>query len=409
MSWETLRLTAELWDEWYERIERAFGGPADPAEERALMRDLTEFKRSLAVRDAGEVVGTAAAYSFRMTVPGGDPVPTAGIANVTVQATHRRRGMLTAMMRRQLDDARAGGEPLAALTATEPAIYGRFGFGAATLQMAVAVETRRVVPAAPEGTDAVRLRVVRPADAAADCEEVYRRLVPGRPGMLQRRPHWERLPLLDPAAGRDGAGGLLCVLAERDGAVTGYARYAVAAGWSAGGPDNTVVLRDLSALDPATAAALWRYLFGVDLVSKLTARNLPADDPLLHLVDDQRRCLPRRREGMFVRLVDVGRALAARTYTVPVDLVLEVSDAFCPWNAGRWRLTGDGTGATCVPTRDPADLALSARELGAAYLGGASLAALAAAGRVAEVRPGALTEASVAFRGVLEPWLPHGF
>lgn len=131
---------------------------------------------------------------------------------------------------------------------------------------------------------------------------------------------------------------------------------------------------------------------------------------MLHLVSDERRAQVRRRDALHVRLVDLPAALRARTYGAAVDVVLEVEDAFCPWNAGRWRLAVGADGAAaCTRTEDPADLELSVRELGSAYLGGVSLASLAAAGRVREVRAGALAAASRAFAGDVAPWLPHGF
>jgi predicted acetyltransferase len=328
---------------------------------------------------------------------------------VSVQATHRRRGVLTAMMRRQLDDFRAAGEPFALLTASEPAIYGRFGYGIGSRQLYGTIDTTRVTLREPAGTDAVRMRLVPQEEALDVCESVYARTVPGRPGMLARQPGWELKVLLDPPSGRDGAGELLCVVAEVDGEVRGYARYAVKAAWSPAGPDGVVKVRDLEALDPVAQAALWRYLTAIDLTSKVAFYNRPVDDPLLHLVSDIRRCELGFRDSLHVRLVDVGAALAARTYAAPVDVVFDVEDAFCPWNAGTWRLTGDAKGASCERTTDRADLALSVRELGAAYLGGPTLRSMAGAGLVAELRPGALTEASTAFRGDVEPWLPHGF
>jgi predicted acetyltransferase len=409
MTLRTEPLRSGQWDQWYDMIQRAFGGPGEPPEERGLWGDLTEIDRSLAVWDGDEVVGTTGAFTFRMTVPGGAVVPTAGVTMVTVQATHRRRGVLTGMMRRQLDEVRELGEPLAVLTASEPVIYGRFGYGAGTSAVAVSVDTARVPLVVPPGVEDVRLRVVAPTAAVAECEAVYARLVQGRPGMLARQPGWERVSMSDDPASRGGAGPLLCVLAERDGEVTGYARYAVRADWATGGPEGVVAAREVMSPDPVSRAALWRYLFGIDLTSKVTCRNLPPDDALFHLVADVRRCVPTTREMMFVRLVDVGAALAARTYSAPLDVVFEVADPFCPWNAGRWRLSGDAKGASCERTGDPADLTLSVRELGSAYLGGVSLTALAAAGRVREERAGALAAASVAFRGALEPWLPHGF
>ncbi|MEU5092855.1 GNAT family N-acetyltransferase [Streptomyces sp. NPDC021356] len=402
-------LRPDEWDTWYGNLMRAFGGVPEPTEEQELYRSLTEFDRSLGVWDGDACVGTAGAFSFRLTVPGGAPVPAAGVTMVGVAATHRRRGVLTSMMRRQLDDVRSLGEPLAVLTASEPEIYGRFGYGAATFQLGADIDTSRAGLSVPAGTDDVRLRYAAPADVLDACEAVYARLVPGRPGMLARRPGWERLGLLDPESLREGASPLQCVVAERDGEVAGFARYRVKPGWETGGPEGTVVLNDLAALDPATDAALWRFLFGIDLTSKLSVGNRPVDDAWQYLVSDIRRCRPRLRDSLYVRLVDVGAALAARTYQAPVDVVLEVEDAFCGWNAGRWRLSGDAKGAVCERTSDAADLALSVRELGAAYLGGVPLSALAAAGRVRELRGGALAEASVGFGSAVAPWLPHGF
>ncbi|MFE7075849.1 GNAT family N-acetyltransferase [Streptomyces sp. NPDC057620] len=411
MTTDLRALTPADWDAWYGKLELAFGGVAESAEERALWNDLTEYDRSLGVWDGDECVGTAGAFSFRLTVPGGASVPTAGVTMVSVASTHRRRGVLTSMMRRQLDDVRSWGEPLAALTASEPAIYGRFGYGIATQQLRAEIDTDRVRLSVPDGTDDVRLRLVKPdAEGVPEaCEAVYAQQVAVRPGMLARRPGWERLMLLDPESDRKGSSPLQCVLARRGDEVVGYARYFNKPDWDAAGPKGTIELRDLEALDPAAYAALWQHLFGIDLTSKVKLWNRPLDDAWQHLVSDSRRCDLAPRDSLHVRLVEVGAALEARTYQAPVDVVFEVEDAFCSWNEGRWRLSGDAKGASCARTTDPADLALSVRDLGAAYLGGVSLASLAAAGRVRELRRGALAEASLGFASVVAPWLPHGF
>ncbi|GAA2275289.1 GNAT family N-acetyltransferase [Streptomyces atrovirens] len=402
-------LQPDDWDKWYANLIRAFGGGEEADEERELWNSLTEHDRSLGFWDGGECVGTAGAFSFRLTVPGGDSVPAAGITGVSVAATHRRRGVLRTMMRRQLDDVRSWGEPLAVLTASEPAIYGRFGYEAATFQVNAEIDTSRTSLSVPPGTDDVRVRYAAPADVLDACEAVYARLVPGRPGMLARQPGWERLGTLDPAGSRGGASPLQCVVAERDGETVGYARFRVKGEYGPAGHEGSVILSTLDALDPAADAALWRFLFGIDLTSTLVARGRPVDEAWQYMVSDIRRCRPEIRDSLYVRLVDVGAALQARTYRAPVDVVFEVEDAFCPWNAGRWRLSGDAKGASCERTEEPADLALSVRELGAAYLGGVSLTALAAAGRVTELRRGALAEASLAFGSDPAPWLPHGF
>ncbi|MFJ8104565.1 GNAT family N-acetyltransferase [Streptomyces sp. NPDC096132] len=402
-------LRQDEWDQWYDTLLRAFGGVPESAEERQLWSELTPCERSVGVWDGAEPVGTAGAFEFRLTVPGGASVPTAGVTMVGVSATHRRRGLLTSMMRRQLDDVRAWGEPLAVLTASEPVIYGRFGYAAATFSLHAEIDTGRVRLSVPAGTDGVRLRYVDPRAGLDACEAVYARTVAGRPGMLDRRPGWERLWVMEAEAEKDGASPLQCVLAERDGEVTGYARYRVRPEYTDAGHNGQVLLQDLAGVDPVSEAALWRFLFGIDLTTSLKVRGRPLDEAWQYQVSDIRRCGLRVRDALYVRLVDVGAALQARTYQAPVDVVLEVEDAFCPWNSGRWRLSGDPKGAVCARTTDPADLALSVRELGAAYLGGVGLAALGAAGRVRELRQGALAEAAVGFGSPVAPWLPHGF
>jgi predicted acetyltransferase len=408
MTVDLRNLEPGQWEHWFDGIDRAFGG-SFVAEHRAFWKSVNEPERSIAAWDGDAIVGSAGAFSFRLSVPGGALVPAAGVTAVSVQPTHRRRGLLTAMMRRQLDDVRERGEALAVLTASEPEIYGRFGYGVASEEVGLEIDTTRVRLTLPDGVDGVRLRLVGLEEGLEACEAVYGRLTTSRPGLLARRPGWERHALVDAPTARRGASERQCVLAEVDGEVRGYARYAVKPEWGPRGPEGTVIVRDLDALDPVVRAALWRYLFGIDLTSKIVAANRPADDPLLHLVSDVGRCGVGTQEGLFARLVDVGSALEARTYASAVDVVLEVADSFCPWNEGRWRLSGDAKGAVCARTTDPADLALSVRELGSAYLGGFSLGAMARAGRVRELRDGALAEAALAFRSDLAPWLPHGF
>ncbi|MFD1828091.1 MULTISPECIES: GNAT family N-acetyltransferase [Streptomyces] len=402
-------LRPEEWDEWYSGLELAFGGIPDSPEERELWRELTEFERALSARDGDRIVGTAGSFPFRLSVPGGAIVPAAGVTAVSVAATHRRRGILSAMMRRLLDGVRAAGEPLAVLMASEPAIYGRFGYGIASRQLSAEIDTSRVRLTVPPEADGVRLREADPAAVLDECEALYARLVPGRPGRTERLPGWERLEVLDPERRREGASRQRCVLAEAGGELLGYARFAVRPEWDAAGARGTVVLHALEAPDPAAYGALWRFLTEIDLTSTLRVRSRPVDDPWQHMVDDLRRCGVRLRDGLHLRLVDAGAALAARRYAAPVDVVLEVEDAFCPWNSGRWRLAGDASGAECVRTDAPAGLALDVRDLGAVYLGDTSLAALAGTGRVRELRPGALAAAAAAFSWPVAPWMPHGF
>ncbi|WP_037605192.1 GNAT family N-acetyltransferase [Streptacidiphilus rugosus] len=410
-------INADDFEAWYASLVDAFGGVPEAPEEAALWQELTELDRSIGAFDAKTVVGSAGAFSFGLAVPGGAEtaerplVPAAGVTMVGVRSTHRRRGLLSAMMRSQLDDVRGRGEPVAVLTASEPAIYGRFGYGLASLRVSVTMDRHRVRIADPGLGRELRLSQADPVESLAVCEELYARVGPTRAGWLRRPAGWEKVAVLDPSSDRDGHSPLFCVLVEDPvtGGLGGYARYAVKPSWDRSGPNGSVRVRELYAASPEATAALWRYLLDVDLTDTVTSAGRPVDDALLSLVDDPRRCGPVVGDGIYLRPVEVGAALGARGYYRPVDLVLEVEDAFCPWNTGRWRLSADGKGAVCERTTDPADLALTVRELGAAYLGGVTLRSLATAGRVRELRAGALAAASAAFATDLAPWLPRGF
>jgi predicted acetyltransferase len=204
---------------------------------------------------------------------------------------------------------------------------------------------------------------------------------------------------------REGAGRLRALACDG-----GYALYAVRVGETDGRrTDGTVELRELVAVTPEAASVLWEHLLRLSLTRSVHWWAAPEDEPLAHMLDDSRAIQARLDDALYVRLVDVPRALAQRSYAAPVDVVLDVADATCGWNAGRWRLAGDASGATCERTDAPTDLALGALELGAAFLGGTTLATLAAAGRVEERTPGAVAAASRAVKGVREPWCGEVF
>lgn len=366
-----------------------------------------EYPRTFAAYDGDLPIGTAGAFSFTMSVPGGR-CPVAGVTMVSVLPTHRRRGVLTAMMRHQLDDIHERGrEAVAVLTASEPGIYGRFGYGigAATQRLRIPRDPHAL--RLPPGTAAVTLRFADLEAALPAVERVYARHIDDRPGLIERDERWARMVNANDTWNHPPTP-VRCVLAERDGEVVGYARYHRSDEPVPGNPGGVVNVRDAVADDPAAYAEIWRFLLDQDLTSHVYA-ELALDDPLTYLLGHYRRTVPRVVDASYVRLVDVGRALAARTYRTPVDLVFEVRDTFCPWNSGTWRLSGDTTGATCERTGDAADLALGVRELGSAYLGGVSPHVMAGSGEIAEPRAGALEEFARAFTSPRAPSLAFGF
>jgi predicted acetyltransferase len=367
--------------------------------------------RSLGLWDGDRVVATAGIYSRTLTVPGA-VVPCAGITWVTVAPTHRRRGVLTSIMRRQLTEIREQGrEPVAALWASESSIYGRFGYAPATLRGGLTgrSERLRLRPDLDLGVgrvDGVSVETYKPA-AAAVCDTV-RRAVPGN---LERDDRWWDRRLRDEPADRDGATERRYLLyTEPDGTVTGYAAYRMTGKWTdAGEPDGTLKVEEVRALSTPAYAALWKVLLSVDLVRTMHAPTLSADDPLKQMLTDPRALNLHPTDALWVRLVDVGAALSARRYPTNINFVFEVRDEFCPENSGRWHVWGHPAGAFCDRTdRDP-DLVLGIEALSAAYLGGVSLATLQAAGRVTEISPGAVTLASTAFFWPVTPWCPEEF
>jgi predicted acetyltransferase len=383
-----------------------------PQEAHDLWMRLLPRERTVAAFDGDELVGTGGSFPFELTLPGGTTVPAAGVTMITVKPTHRRRGILTAMMRHQLDGWHERREaPVAILEASEPAIYGRFGYALAAQQIELKVPRGDNGLSAVPGSDKFRLRMMDPIQAYDRCQEVFEANRLGRPGMLPRVGEgWRDSALADDEFARDKAGPLRCVVAEdADGTTVGFARYRVDDNYdNPAHPDCKVRVQEVYGRGLASYVAMWRFLLDLDLTSEIHA-EVPVDDPLMHLLTDTRRSVPRLQDDMYLRIVDVDRALAARRYAAPVDVVFEVSDSFCPWNTGRWRLRGDVDRAECTPTTDPADLVLGPRELAAAYLGGFMLSALARAGRVEELRPGALAEATRAFVSDVAPWLPFGF
>jgi len=373
---------------------------------------VAELDRSLGLFDGDRVAATSGIYSLDMTVPGGAVVPTAGITWITVSPTHRRRGVLTAIMRRQLDEIHGQErEPLAALWAAESSIYGRFGYAPASWRGGWTGSTERLRLRRDVDTGSGCVRLVELAEfraAAVGIHEELRRWVPGN--MARDDRWWDRLLRDDPDQRHGFTARQHVVHQEPDGTVTGYAMYRVKSGWNdMSEPEGTLKVGEVRGTAPAAYAALWRYLLSHDLVRKVEAPMASSDDPLRHLLADSRALHARPVDALWVRPVDVGKALSARRYPAPIDLVLEVRDDFCPWNTGRWRLSGHPAGAYCGPTdRDP-DLVLGIEELSAVYLGGVSLATLQAAGRVTEISPGAVTLAATAFSWPVTPWCPDEF
>ena len=402
--WNVRTLDDSDWEAFVALASHAFG-QTEPAAAVEAERRLMEPGRSIGAHEGKRLVGIATAYSLSLTVPGG-VVPAAGISWVGVLPTHRRRGALSALMDHQLAAVHdAGREPVAVLWASEPPIYGRYDYGPASRKLSLEVprSASALGPDAPHDP-ALRLRIVD-ADDWLITAPVHDRVAATRPGMFARDDRWWAGATHDDPELRDGRSALRCVVAEDDQGARGYARYATKQRFDEGFGQGLVTVREVIAADAAALAGLYRYLFDLDLMDRTELRNLPVDDPLLLWLNNIRRTRPVLGDALYVRLVDLPAALTSRTYALPLDVVLAVSDPRCPWNDGTWRLTSGPDGATCRLSKDEPDLHLGVRELGAAYLGGTSLAELAAAGLVTG-NTATVQAVSRAFLSTPAPWCP---
>jgi predicted acetyltransferase len=376
-----------------------------PTEERMQrFSDLIGLDRMHGAWSNGSIVGGAAAFTFNLTVPGGD-LPTAGVSVVGVYPTHRRRGVLRSLMRTQLDDAHERGEPLAALWASEETIYGRFGYGLASFcgEITLAREYGGFAqPFEPQGS----LRLLEPEEALEVLPPVFERIRLDWPGMFSRnRLWWENREVKDPEERREGAGPKRWIAYEREGTIEGYAAYRHKPGWEEGSTVAEMRVVEALGATPEALRDLWAYLLAIDWIATVKAFLLPPDHPLFLLLATPRRMRYRMGDSLWVRPVDVGAALSGRRYSDEGSIVFAVADDFCPWNEGSWKLEG---GAAARTDDDP-DLSVPVQSLGSALLGGVSFASLARAGRLDERKDGAIARADAMFRWDRHPWCPEIF
>lgn len=381
-------------------------------DEVELRRHGVAYSRCLGAYDQGRCVATFGSMRRELTVPGGAVVHADAVSTVTVTATHRRRGLLTRMMRTDLAAARERGEVVAILVAAEYPIYGRFGFGPATWVTDWEVEVSRArlgrFAPPPHG----RVDLVEPVEAGKLGPEPYDRFRRLTPGAIDRDERWWEL-----ATGRvvyptdPWEPGFFAVYRDAaTGRVDGLAAYRTDETWHSKLPAVNLTVGDLIAATADAERALWRYLLSVDWVAVVRSGRRPPDDVLPLLLGDARAA----RTGpvsdfLWLRLLDTPRALAARTYAAPGSLVLDVADPM-GLAGGRFRLdvAADGT-ARCAATGEPPDLGLTMSDLSALYLGDESAVRLARLGRLAERSPGAVARAELLLRTPRRPYCPDIF
>ncbi|MES5820728.1 GNAT family N-acetyltransferase [Streptomyces sp. RG80] len=411
--------TDEDLDVFVDTVHAAFGHfPETPVEGGGLWWSALETDRCLLALTAdGRPVGTAAAHSFELTLPGETLASVSGVTAVGVLPTHRRQGVLSAMMRHQLAEFRDRGEFLSVLLASEATIYGRFGYGPATYTRRLTVPRHRGAFAAPRahglpdapatgpnggpdsGTDSGSVEVLRRAECGAILEEVYDRYRRAQPGALSRPHRWWALragqPPISPAPR------YIAVHRDADGVPDGYASYSIDSG--------TLTVDETITTDDAVFTALARFVLGHDLVSQVVFKHVPPQHPLRRQLEDFRAGeVGGDMDWLWVRLLDVPRALTARGWFTDGELVLDVVDPFLG-ERGRYLLTVKDSKADCVPTDREPDLSLDVRDLGSVYLGGTAPSTLVRAGHIRAHHPDAATLADALFRTDGPPHCLHWF
>ncbi len=409
LSLEIRRIKQDEMQAFFRTIAFAFGGEPRETEEFVRHREFFwEHGYYLAGFDGSDIVATSGAFDLTLTIPGGE-LPTAGVTVIGVLPTHRRKGLLSRMMRMLIDDAREQGRPLAALWASEEAIYQRFGFGMATLGTWMSIEPHRAhLRGRPEPVGQTRLLDVE--EAAKTLPSLFERVRVMVPGTFVRDESWYRgHTLFDPPIDREGATPYFIAVWEDDDGPGAYAIYRTKEDWSKGFGAGKVTVNELVAVSPLAAREIFRFVLGIDLMDRVTGALPEGGLPYALMLEEPRRLRLKTSDSLWLRIVDVAESLSARSYAAEGSVVIGVVDPYCTWNDGRWRLETGPEGATCEATDDEPELTVEVIDLASIYLGAFTFHQLAHAGRVVENVAGALDRADALFRTDIAPWCPETF
>lgn len=395
---DEFRLFSQVW-------ERAFNFD-EKDEVIEAFQEAFEFDRSFVAVDGEQFVGTGGAFSFDLTTPGGH-VPTGGLTVIAVLPTHRRRGILSDMMRYHFDEVRGREEPLSVLRASESIIYPRFGYGVATIDAGFQID-RRYTGFAVELPASGSVRLIDKEEARKTLPSIYAGLAATWPGFLSRsEKEWDLL-LLDLEHWRDGMTANRFAIYEQGGEALGYMRYRVENKWEQGHAASVLLAAEMMAITPAAEAALWRYAFSVDLIKIIKTQTRPPEELLSLLLADPRRMKTKQGDGLWTRLLDIPASLEGRRYAIEGRLVFEVVDDFLPDVGGVFSLEGGPDGAQCRRSTATPEVTFDIAGLSGRYLGEGSFRMMHDAGRVTGDID-AVVRADQMFGWHRRPWCPHYF
>ncbi|MGI9596410.1 MAG: GNAT family N-acetyltransferase [Acidimicrobiales bacterium] len=381
-------IVEEELDSYVESVVRGFGGEVQEGEQDRVRRVLGLDRTHAAFDERNRIVGTSGSYALSMAVPGRVDVATAGLTRITVATSHRRQGILTALIDDHFDEAAANDEPLSALWASEVAIYGRFGYGPATENLTLSYDARLAGVRRPDDPDTIDL--VDGTEAEKALPDIRERGRVDRPGQYRRSPLWWEVRCFpDHEWMRDGASPRRYAIAYRDGDPVGYLSYRQKQRWTDNDlPDGELRVSEIIGVDTRAVHSLWWFLSNVDLFPKVSAWLQPVDCLVPWLAANPRAVKRTVTDGIHVRVLDVEAALSARRYDSPGELILAVTDDSRPAAAGTFRLSvSDDGSARCSATDEKPDAHLSAYAVGGLYLGGCRPEPLVVAGHLRAEQP----------------------
>ncbi len=349
--------------------------------------------RSIMAFDGKNMVGNALSYEMDMYIPGGIS-KIAAVASVSVQATHRRKGINRSIMKYQLEDIHSRQEPLAVLQASESIIYGRYGYGMASFESNLEIEKTRSAYAIDQVSEG-QPYFIEESEAREIFPQIYAKAIENRVGMVSRKENWWEFRFREPGL-KGGDPKSWFIKYQKDGINDGYLRYTI--------DDTELNIIELMASSHDAYSSLWRLCLDMDLVDIIKAEHRPVDEELKWMLADPRRLVEHSCDRYWVRLVDVKKALSQRSYSIDGSLILEVKDSFLPWNQEVVELRSESGESSCATSNRNPDIVLSAGDLGAVYLGGINFSALLAAGRIEEVTKGSVTKANLMFSTTRNPW-----
>ena len=413
MTIELRPVTDQNFVEWRKAVRQGFGHQVHPDDIARVRNDRAELDRLVAAVDTGSdrIVGTGGADSYSLTVPGGATVPMAGVAYMTTSVTHRRQGAFSGIMGRIHDSARERGDVISGLWASQSHLYGRFDYGLAINSYDWEIDPSygdfTHSPIAEDDESDAHVYFVDAEEAAAILPGIYEQMHEQTIGSVDRNSGRWRYELFDEERVRGGAGPLFFAVCEEAGEQTGYVAYRMR---RIGNSDIATleVWEQVSVTDTAHAT-MWRFLLNFELVDKIIAVNRPADDPLWWMLSDPRRLSRKSHDSLWLRLLDIPKALEARTYNAGGRLKIGLVSESQPAISGTYVLEIDDSQAAVKKTTDKPDVVMTPDDLASIYLGGVTPGPLVEAGRIDAITTGSLAKLHGMFSTDSTPWCAHYF